>query len=160
MTKYVIGPDVALRLAKSQAEIRDEHQILAPTLVRSQILSLLYQAVRRGEMNTQQLSQSNGDQCARVRERLVLELQRSLDNFDRQYGSISISKLVFAMTTQVDGLAASLAENIYVPVQEMDLASVMDFPAVPELRDTRCQARNFLAIGAALRTLRADEVAK
>ena len=50
MTKYVIGPDVAIRLAGDEAVIRDEHQILAPTLLRSQMLSLLYQAVNRGEM--------------------------------------------------------------------------------------------------------------
>jgi predicted nucleic acid-binding protein len=50
VTKYVIGPDVAIRLAHDQAEIGDEHQILAPTLLRSQLLSLLYQAVHRGEM--------------------------------------------------------------------------------------------------------------
>jgi predicted nucleic acid-binding protein len=50
MTRYVIGPDVAIRLAHDQAVIGDEHQILAPTLLRSQLLSLLYQAVRRGEM--------------------------------------------------------------------------------------------------------------
>ncbi len=30
MTKYVIGPDVAIRLAHDQAVIRDEQQILAP----------------------------------------------------------------------------------------------------------------------------------
>jgi predicted nucleic acid-binding protein len=30
--------------------IRDDHQILAPALLRSQVLSLLYQAVHRGEM--------------------------------------------------------------------------------------------------------------
>jgi predicted nucleic acid-binding protein len=46
----VIGPDVALRLAHNEAVIPDEHQILAPTLLRSQILALLYQAVHRGEM--------------------------------------------------------------------------------------------------------------
>jgi predicted nucleic acid-binding protein len=46
----VIGPDVALRLAQQRAAIPDEHQILAPTLLRSQLLSLLYQAVGRGEM--------------------------------------------------------------------------------------------------------------
>lgn len=50
MTRYVIGPDVALHLAHDQAVIRAEHQILAPTLLRSQLLSLLYQAVRRNEM--------------------------------------------------------------------------------------------------------------
>jgi len=50
MTRYVIGPDVAARLARDQAVIRRDHQILAPTLLRSQLLSLLYQAARRGEM--------------------------------------------------------------------------------------------------------------
>jgi predicted nucleic acid-binding protein len=30
--------------------VRAEHQLVAPTLLRSQVLSLLYQAVRRGEM--------------------------------------------------------------------------------------------------------------
>jgi predicted nucleic acid-binding protein len=50
MSRYVIGPDVALHLASEQAVVRPEHQILAPTLLRSQLLSLLYQAVRRNEM--------------------------------------------------------------------------------------------------------------
>jgi predicted nucleic acid-binding protein len=50
MTKYVIGPDVALRLALDRTVVRAEHQLFAPTLLRSQVLSLLYQAVRRGEM--------------------------------------------------------------------------------------------------------------
>src|SRR5215831_1879524 len=50
MTRYVIGPDVAIRLAYDEATIRGENQILAPALLRSQVLSLLYQAVRRGEL--------------------------------------------------------------------------------------------------------------
>jgi predicted nucleic acid-binding protein len=50
MTKYVIGPDVAMHLAHEEAVIPGEHDILAPTLLRSQLLSLLYQAVHRGEM--------------------------------------------------------------------------------------------------------------
>ncbi len=54
MTRYVIGPDVALRLAHDQVEIGADHQVLAPTLLRSQLLSLLYQAVRRGEMTKQE----------------------------------------------------------------------------------------------------------
>ncbi|MFZ4539879.1 hypothetical protein, partial [Propionivibrio sp.] len=51
-------------------------------------------AVRRGEINTLQLNNNNEDQRARSKERLVLELQRSLDNFDRQYSHIPISKVV------------------------------------------------------------------
>ena len=50
MARYVIGPDVAIHLARDQALIRGEHQILAPALLRSQVLSLLYQAVRCGEI--------------------------------------------------------------------------------------------------------------
>jgi hypothetical protein len=46
----VIGPDVAICLAHDEAVIRGEHQILAPALLRSQLLSLLYQAVLRGEL--------------------------------------------------------------------------------------------------------------
>jgi predicted nucleic acid-binding protein len=50
MTRYVIGPDVAMYLAQREAVIREEHRLVAPTLLRSQLLSLLYQAVKRGEI--------------------------------------------------------------------------------------------------------------
>jgi predicted nucleic acid-binding protein len=53
MTRYVIGPDVAIRLAHDHAAIGADHRILAPTLLRSQLLSLLYQAVRRGDMTSE-----------------------------------------------------------------------------------------------------------
>jgi hypothetical protein len=35
MTRYVIGPDVAIRLAQDQAVIRGGYQILGPALLRS-----------------------------------------------------------------------------------------------------------------------------
>jgi predicted nucleic acid-binding protein len=50
LTRYVIGADVALRLAEDETVVADEHQLLAPTLLRSQMLSLLYRAVRQGEL--------------------------------------------------------------------------------------------------------------
>ena len=50
MTRYVIGPDVALHLAHDQTIIAGEHRLLAPTLLRSQVLSRLYRTVREGEM--------------------------------------------------------------------------------------------------------------
>ena len=108
-------------------------------------------AVRRGEMNTLQLNSADADERARVLERLVLEVQRSLDNFDRQYSHIPISKVVLACYPVVENLVNELIENIYVPVREMDLAPVMDFPSIPELRNPQAQARSLLAIGAALR---------
>ena len=50
MTRYVIDAEVAIRLARDKAVVRGEHQLVAPTLIRSQVLTRLYQAVRRGEM--------------------------------------------------------------------------------------------------------------
>lgn len=112
-------------------------------------------ALRRVEVSAAQLAEGDAERQVQARERLVLEVQRSLDNFDRQYSFIPVSKLVVAISPPVDGLAAALGENLYVPVQEMDLARVLDFPAVPELRDPQFQAKHLLLIGAALRT---DEV--
>ena len=109
-------------------------------------------AVRRGDVNALQLNGSDADQRARVKERLVLDLQRSLDNFDRQYSHIPISKVVVATYPLVEDLVTDLGESTYVPVREMDLATVIDFPSVPELKDPQCQAKYLLAIGAALRT--------
>jgi predicted nucleic acid-binding protein len=57
MSKYVIGPDVAIRLAHDHAVIGQEHQILAPTFLRSQMLSLLYEAVHDGEMTKKDAEQ-------------------------------------------------------------------------------------------------------
>src|SRR6185436_10411978 len=50
MTRYVIDPDVALALAMDETEIPAKHQLLAPTLLRSQVLAILYDQVRRGEL--------------------------------------------------------------------------------------------------------------
>lgn len=50
MTRYVIGPDVAVRLAHERTGISNDHRLLAPTLLRSQVLSRLYRAVREGEI--------------------------------------------------------------------------------------------------------------
>ena len=45
VTRYVIGPDVALRLARDRSQVHRDHQVLAPALLRSQVLSQLYGAV-------------------------------------------------------------------------------------------------------------------
>ena len=49
-TRYTIGPDVVLRLALDGATVAAGHQLVAPALLRSQLVSQLYGAVRRGEM--------------------------------------------------------------------------------------------------------------
>jgi predicted nucleic acid-binding protein len=50
MTKYVVDPSAVLHLAAEGIEVGPEHELLAPTLLRSQVLSLLHEAVQRGEI--------------------------------------------------------------------------------------------------------------
>ena|ERR1700693_5073342 len=50
MTKFVIDCGVALHLASEGIEVSAEHELLAPTLLRSQTLSVLHEAVHKGEI--------------------------------------------------------------------------------------------------------------
>jgi predicted nucleic acid-binding protein len=51
VTRFVVDRDTLLRIAAGEIEVAAEHQLVAPTLVRSQALSALYQAARRGEIS-------------------------------------------------------------------------------------------------------------
>ena len=51
MTRFVIDCDTLLRVAAGEIEVAPEHKLVAPTLVRSQALSALYEAARRGEIS-------------------------------------------------------------------------------------------------------------
>jgi predicted nucleic acid-binding protein len=50
MTRFVVDASAVLHLASTEAEVSAKHKLLAPTLLRSQTLSLLHEAVRRGEI--------------------------------------------------------------------------------------------------------------
>jgi predicted nucleic acid-binding protein len=50
MTRFVVDCGVVLQLASEGYEVPAEHELLAPTLLRSQVLSALHEAVHRGEM--------------------------------------------------------------------------------------------------------------
>src|SRR3954467_13094126 len=50
LTRFVIDCETLLRIAAGEIEVAPAHKLVAPTLVRSQALSALYEAARRGEM--------------------------------------------------------------------------------------------------------------
>ena len=50
MTRFVVDCGVVLQLASEEVAVPAEHELLAPTLLRSQTLSALHEAVDRGEM--------------------------------------------------------------------------------------------------------------
>jgi predicted nucleic acid-binding protein len=53
VTRFVVDAGAVLELARSGVEVSEEHELLAPTLVRSQTLSLLHEAVHRGELDAE-----------------------------------------------------------------------------------------------------------
>jgi predicted nucleic acid-binding protein len=130
MTRYVIGPDVALALAREQVAIRDEHQLLAPTLIRSQLLSLLYQAVQRGELTKkyadQQLDYVRGLRIRLLGDRVLQSAAWRIadrlgwsDTFDAEY--VALTQLqADAFITLDRQLAAAVQELVTVaPVEEL-----------------------------------------
>ena len=50
MTRFVVDSSAVLHLASTEVEVQGEHKLLAPTLLRSQTLSALHEAVQRGEL--------------------------------------------------------------------------------------------------------------
>jgi predicted nucleic acid-binding protein len=50
MPRFVVDCGVVLHLASEEIEVSSEHQLLAPTLLRSQTLSALHEAVHAGEI--------------------------------------------------------------------------------------------------------------
>jgi predicted nucleic acid-binding protein len=50
VTRFVIDCGVALHLAGEELPVSAEHELLAPTLLRSQTLSALHEAVHAGEL--------------------------------------------------------------------------------------------------------------
>ena len=105
---------------------------------------------RHIEVSLSQLSESDSEQRQRHFDRITLELQRSMDHFERQFAFITISKLMLAALPEAVNLEAYLSSNLYIPVATLSLDDIFDFSllpgATPDIRQ-RC----FYALGAALR---------
>ena len=105
---------------------------------------------RRIDITLAQLQDTNESLRQQSAERLELELQRSMDYFGRQHSYIAVGKLLVC-APQPLGLVALLAANLEVPVEQLDLAQVMDISAAPELKESAYVAQMFYTLGAALR---------
>jgi predicted nucleic acid-binding protein len=50
MTRFVVDASAVLHIARNGVAVARRHELLAPTLLRSQTLSALHEAVQRGDM--------------------------------------------------------------------------------------------------------------
>ncbi|HTY03727.1 MAG TPA: hypothetical protein VMC81_08360 [Rhodocyclaceae bacterium] len=93
---------------------------------------------------------AKGDTTA-IFERVLLDVQRTLDNVDRTYSAIPIARLLVSPVPGAARFVDYLKENLYQPVEMLDLSRRMDVAKIPALRDPAQQGPAMLAIGAALR---------
>ena len=72
------------------------------------LLTLTHQgelyAFRRIDISATQLAEADPERQRQLLERVALELQRSLDTFDRQFSFVSVARLVVACTAAIDAL--------------------------------------------------------
>lgn len=135
MTRYVIGPDVALRLAAEEAGVRSEHKLLAPTLRRSQVLSELYRAVVAGELTKKEadrrLDYVRGLKLRLLGDRVLQNVAWKVadqlgrhDTFDAEY--VALSQLQADALITLDERLAQVAKEL---VTIAPLEAILESPS-------------------------------
>ena len=92
-----------------------------------------------------------GPQAETLHERVLLDIQRSLDNFDRNYSTVPLTRLLVGPLPGGEAFVEYLRTNLSLPVASANLADVFDIEATPRLAEIAAQAESWLALGAALR---------
>ena len=82
--------------------------------------------------------------------RVVLELQRTFDHFDRQFHYVPVAKVLLGPEPEETGLFEVLKSNLDLPLERVNLLEHLSFDG-HETPDEAIQWRLFHLIGAALR---------
>ena len=124
VTRFVIEPRVAIALAAGDVVVPPRHKLFAPTLLRSQVLALLFEQVQSGQITRKEASRRLdylralrirllGD---RVLQRVAWEIALELgwqDTFVAEY--MALTKLqADALVTNSDDLAISARKVVAV----------------------------------------------
>jgi predicted nucleic acid-binding protein len=70
MTRYVIDAPTLLHLVANEVPVSPSHQIVAPSLIRSQALALLLEAVRHGDL-TEDVALQHHERITELKMRLL-----------------------------------------------------------------------------------------
>jgi predicted nucleic acid-binding protein len=124
MARFVVDCGVVLHLAAEEIEVSAEHELLAPTLLRSQTLSALHEAVHRGEIEADvardRLARIGrmpirllGDAVLRRRAWDVADRLGWIDTYDAEY--VALTQLQADAFVTLDAELASRVEGV-VPI--------------------------------------------
>ncbi len=148
-------PELAQRNIASLLEDKDRGMALLSFDENGGLLTFTFEgelySSRHIDVPLSQLNQPDSEERQRHYDRITLELQRSMDSFERQFSFITINKLVLAPLPPAINLEAYLASNLYLPVSTLNLDEVFDFSTVSGVGPAQ-RMQCFLALGAALRT--------
>lgn len=92
-----------------------------------------------------------GDLITSNLERLGLELQRSLDSFDRQFPYLSVQRVVICPDQNAARFVDDLKNSLYLPVETFNLADIVSLPESMDFSSLEKQSMLVMALGAALR---------
>jgi len=102
VTRFVVDCETLLRIAAGDIEVASEHQLVAPTLVRSQALASLYAAARRGEISADEgLERVTRINSLKVRFLGDKVLQRTAWRVADEFGWETTSDAEFVALTQL-----------------------------------------------------------
>lgn len=110
----------------------------------------LYYA-RQIEASLSQLMVDDEERQSRSFDRVALELQRSLDSFERQFPYVGVNRLLLAPFPAREAFREFLATYLGLRVDTFNLNDVFEFEGVQGLDDLSVQAQLFGVLGAALR---------
>ena len=82
----------------------------------------------------------DGEHNASSMERIALELQRSLDNFERQFPYVAINRMLIAPFAGREVFCENLRNYLYMPVELFELQDIFDFDENVRLGDLGQQA--------------------
>jgi MSHA biogenesis protein MshI len=68
------------------------------------------------------------DERGRLFDRVLVEMQRSLDACERAYSFFSLGRVLLGPVPEESGLREHLAANLYIPVETIDPAKVLRLP--------------------------------
>lgn len=104
MTRFVVDAGAILHLVGHEVVVAPEHELLAPTLARSQLLSTLHEAVHRGELPAD-VARDRLERAGRLRVRLLGDavLRRQAWKVADRLGWASTFDAEYVALTQLQG---------------------------------------------------------
>lgn len=151
--KLVLGtitvPEIAQRNLAGLFEAPDRALAMLSFGPKSGLLTLtcngeLY-ATRRIDTGAAELASDKS-----LYERVVLDVQRTLDNFDRNFSHLSLQRLLVLPVPAADDFIAHLKDNLYQPVEALNISEGLDISATPMLANAATLSDAWLLLGTAL----------